>query len=69
MPGTGQDTAVFGPVLTGGTAATVTLDSSRSLSSLGFSATGGAQLRLSARATAAALTLAEHGRGGGDAQQ
>jgi autotransporter-associated beta strand protein len=39
VPGTPQDTAVFGTVLTSGTAA-VTLDSSRSLASLGFSATG-----------------------------
>ena len=40
VPGSGLDTAVFGAVLTSGTAA-VTLDSSRSLSSLGFSTTGG----------------------------
>ncbi len=39
VPGSGQDTAVFGSALTTGTA-TVTLDSSRSLSSLGFSTTG-----------------------------
>lgn len=37
--GSAVDTAVFGPVLTSGTA-TITLDSSRSLSSLGFSTTG-----------------------------
>lgn len=40
VPGVGQDTAVFGNVLTGSTVATVTLDSSRSLSNLGFSTTG-----------------------------
>ena len=39
-----QDTAVFGTVLTSGTAI-VNLDSSRSLSSLGFSTTAGQQLR------------------------
>ena len=46
MPGSGQDTAVFGTALTSGTA-TVTLDSSRSLSSLGFSTTGGASYVIS----------------------
>ncbi len=40
VPGSGQDTAVFGTALTSGTA-TVTLDGSRSLASLGFSTTGG----------------------------
>ena len=38
VPGSGQDTAVFGTVLTSGTA-NVVLDSSRSLSGLGFNTT------------------------------
>jgi autotransporter-associated beta strand protein len=41
VPGILQDTAVFGTALSGGTA-TVTLDASRSLSSIGFSTTAGA---------------------------
>ena len=41
VPGAPQDTAMFGTVLTSGTA-TVTLDCSLSLASLGFGTTGGA---------------------------
>jgi autotransporter-associated beta strand protein len=59
VPGTGQDTAVFGTALTSGTAA-VTLDGSRSLSSLGFGTTGGASYTISASA-GAALTMANTG--------
>ena len=44
--GGGEDTAVFGPALSGGTAA-VALDGSRSLSSLAFSTTGGASYVIS----------------------
>ena len=58
-PDTGQDTAVFGPVLTSGTA-NVTLDSSISLSSLGFSTTGGASYIISAT-NGSALILANSG--------
>ena len=47
MPGGhAQDTAVFGTALTSGTAA-VTLDESRSLSSIGFNTTGGARYVIS----------------------
>jgi autotransporter-associated beta strand protein len=46
VPGNTGDTAIFGAALTGGTA-TVTLDSSRSLSSLAFSTTGGASYVIS----------------------
>ncbi len=56
VPGSGQDTAVFGTVLTSGTA-TVTLDSSRSLASLGFSTTGADSYVISPSA-GVALTLA-----------
>ena len=56
VPGSGQDTAVFGSVLTTG-AATVTLDSSRSLSSLGFSTTGANSYTLNA-AGGSTLTMA-----------
>ena len=56
VPGSGQDTAVFGPILTSGTA-TVTLDASRSLSSLGFSTTGANSYLLNA-ANGSTLTLA-----------
>ena len=55
-PGAPQDAAVFGAALTGGTAA-VTLDGSRSLSSLGFSTTGGASYTIAAT-NGATLTLA-----------
>ncbi len=56
VPGSGQDTAVFGTVLTSGTA-TVTLDGSRSLASLGFSTTGANSYVISP-STGVALTLA-----------
>ena len=57
VPGTGvADTAVFGTALTSGSA-TVTLDSSRSLASLGFSTTGGASYTINASG-ASTLTLA-----------
>ena len=52
-----QDTAVFGAALTTGTAA-VTLDGSRSLSSLGFSTTGGASYAISP-SNGSTLTLAD----------
>ena len=55
-PGVPQDSAVFGAALTSGTA-TVTLDASRSLSSLGFSTTGGASYAISP-SNGSALTLA-----------
>jgi len=54
VPGIGQDTAVFGSALTG--TATITLDTGRSLSSLGFSTTNGASYAISASGTAT-LTL------------
>ena len=54
-----QDTAVFGTVLTSGTA-TVTLDSSCSLSSVGFSTTGGASYVISP-SNGSTLTLANTG--------
>ncbi len=56
VPGSGQDTAVFGTALTSGTA-TVTLDGSRSLASLGFSTTGGNSYAIAASG-ASTLTLA-----------
>ena len=56
MPGSGQDTAVFGAALTSGTA-TVTLDGSRSLASLGFSTTGGNSYVIAASGVST-LTLA-----------
>ena len=56
VPGSGQDTAVFGTALTSGTA-TVTLDGSRSLASLGFSTTGGNSYVIAASG-ASTLTLA-----------
>ncbi len=55
VPGSGQDTAVFGTALTSGTA-TVTLDGSRSLASLGFSTTGGNSYVIAASG-ASTLTL------------
>ncbi len=55
VPGSGQDTAVFGAALTSGTA-TVTLDGSRSLASLGFSTTGGNSYVIAASG-ASTLTL------------
>ncbi len=57
VPGSGQDTAVFGTALTSGTA-TVTLDGSRSLASLGFSTTGGASYTISPSTGSTTLTLA-----------
>ena len=57
--GTALDSAVFGPALTSGTA-TVILDSSRSLSSLGFSTTGGASYLISPSGTST-LTLSNTG--------
>ena len=62
MPGAGQGTAVLGPVLSPGTTATVTLDSNRSLSSLGFSPTGGASYVISASG-GSTLTLANTATG------
>ena len=58
-PDTGQDTAVFGTVLTSGTA-NVTLENSISLSSLGFSTTGGASYIISA-SNGSALILSNTG--------
>ena len=55
-PGAPQDTAVFGTALTSGTA-TVTLDSNRSLASLGFSTMGGASYVISP-SNGSTLTLA-----------
>ena len=60
VPGSGQGTAVFGPVLATGTTATVTLDGSQSLSSLGFSTTGGAGYVISGSG-GSTLTLAGTG--------
>ena len=57
-PGNPQDTAVFGPAVTGGTAQ-VTLDGSRSLASLGFNNTA-ASYQISA-SNGATLTLANTG--------
>ena len=57
--GNPQDAAVFGAVLTGGTA-NVVLDGNRSLSSLGFSTTGGASYAISA-SNGSALTLSNTG--------
>ena len=57
VPGSGQDTAVFGAALTSGTA-TVTLDASRSLSSIGFSTSGGASYTISPSTASTSLTLA-----------
>ena len=54
-----QDTAVFGTVLTSGTA-TVTLDGNRSLSSLGFSTTGANSYVISA-SNGSTLTLSNTG--------
>jgi autotransporter-associated beta strand protein/probable HAF family extracellular repeat protein len=56
-----QGNAVFGPVLTSGTA-TITLDSNRSLTSLSFSTTGGASYLISASG-GSALTLANTATG------
>ena len=55
-----QDAAVFGAVLTGGTTATVVLDGSRSLGSIGFSTTGGASYLISA-SNGGTLTLSNTG--------
>ena len=54
-----EDTAVFGTALTSGTAI-VTLDSSRSLASLGFSTTGGASYVISA-SNGSTLTMSNTG--------
>ena len=72
VPGAGQGNALFGTILTSGTA-TVTLDASRSLSSLSFSTTGtasyvispsgGSTLSISNTAGLAAISVA----GGSDA--
>ena len=59
VPSSGQDTAIFGTVLTSGTA-TVTLDSNRSLASLGFSTTGTNSYTIMASGTST-LTLAATG--------
>ena len=67
VPGAPQDTAVFGTVLTSGTA-TVTLDVSLSLASLGFSTTGGASYVISP-SVREHVDLVEHGRLGDDQQQ
>ena len=67
FPGAGEDTAVFGTALSSATTATVTLDSSRSLSGLGFntsvsgasyliSSTGTSTLTLSNTAGAATIS-------------
>ncbi len=55
LPGASPDTALFSQVLTSGTAS-VTLDGSRSLSSLGFSTTGGASYAITP-SNASTLTL------------
>ena len=62
LPGGGQGTAVFGPVLAAGTTATVTLDSSQGLGSLGFSPTGGAGYVIGASG-GSTLTLANTATG------
>ncbi len=59
--GNAQDTAVFGTILTSGTA-TVTLDSNRSLASLGFSTTGAASYLIIASG-GSTLTLANTATG------
>ena len=58
VPASGQDTALFGTVLTGGTA-NVTLDSSRSLAGLAFSTTGANSYVISPSGTST-LTLASN---------
>ena len=55
--GTALDTAVFGPVLSSGTA-TVTLDSNRSVSSLGFSTTAAGASYVIAASAGSTLALA-----------
>ena len=54
------DSAVFGPVLTGGTVATVTLDSNRTVGSLSFNTTGGAGYAMLA-SNGSLLTLSSAG--------
>ena len=60
--GSPMDTAVFGNVLTGGTAATVTLDSSMTLSALSFGTTGGASYVITP-SNGSTLTLADNAAG------